>query len=108
MLSDHQNYGTKLYELDICILDSIDPTLIETKEHIFLNIITSIKKDKVERHYALTENYNNNDILRDWKNSLRNLAGGLSTLDGVGSNYLEDTMWDSPELILEKGLLSNF
>ena len=102
-LSDHQNYGTKLYELDICILDSIDPTLIETKEHIFLNIITSIK-DKVERHYALTENYNNNDILRDWKNSLRNLAGGLSTLDGVGSNYLEDTMWDSPELILEKGL----
>lgn len=61
-LSDHKNYGTKLYELDICILDSIDPTLIETKEHIFLNIITSIK-NKVERHYALTENYNNYFVL---------------------------------------------
>lgn len=91
-------------ELNICILDIIDPTLIETKEHVFLNIITLIK-DKVEHYFKCTQNCSdNNDSFREWKNSLKNLAGGLSMLDGIGSNHLEDSMWDSPELILEKGL----
>ena len=92
-------------ELDICVLNIIDPTLIETKEHVFLNIITSIK-DRVENYskHAQNYHYDNNDSLREWKNSLKNLAGGLSILDGVGTNHLEDSMWDSPELILEKGL----
>ncbi|UXC28770.1 hypothetical protein N3114_08810 [Aliarcobacter butzleri] len=91
-------------ELDICILDIIDPTLIETKEHVFLNIITLIK-DEVEHYFKCTQNCrDNNDSFREWKNSLKNLAGGLSMLDGIGSNHLEDSMWDSPELILEKGL----
>ena len=92
-------------KLDICVLNIIDPTLIETKEHVFLNIITSIK-DRVENYSKHAQNYHhdNNDSLREWKNSLKNLAGGLSILDGVGTNHLEDSMWDSPELILEKGL----
>lgn len=92
-------------KLDICVLNIIDPTLIETKEHVFLNIITSIK-DRVENYSMHAQNYHhdNNDSLREWKNSLKNLAGGLSILDGVGTNHLEDSMWDSPELILEKGL----
>jgi Cdc6-like AAA superfamily ATPase len=92
-------------KLDICVLNIIDPTLIETKEHVFLNIITSIK-DRVENYSKHAQNYHhdNNDSLREWKNSLKNLAGGLSILDGIGTNHLEDSMWDSPELILEKGL----
>lgn len=104
-LDDEKNSHLEFDKSDICILDSIDPTLIETKEHVFLNIITSIK-DEVENNYKSTQNYNNNsDSFREWKKSLKDLAGGLSMLDGVGTNHLQDaTMWDSPELILEKGL----
>ena len=88
---------------NLCPLDIIDPTLIETKEHVFLNIITSIK-DKVKNYVECEQNCLNDDSLKNWKNSLFKLAGGLSMLDGVGSNHLQDSMWDSPELILEKGL----
>lgn len=87
---------------ELCPLDIIDPTLIETKEHVFLNIITSIK-DKIEEHFKLecNEHYGKK---RDWLESLKKLAGGLSMLDGIGSNHLQESMWDAPELILEKGL----
>ena len=60
-------------ETNICILDIIDPTLIETKEHVFLNIITSIK-DKVEDDYKCSQNCNDNsDSFREWKKSLKTL-----------------------------------
>ena len=95
----------EIYKLNLCILDTIDPTLIETKEHVFLNIITSIK-DKVEDYYKCSQNCNDNsDSFREWKKSLKTLASGLSMLEEVGANHIKDnTIWDSPELILEKGL----
>lgn len=88
---------------NICSLGIIDPTLIETKEHVLLNIITLIK-DKIEDFIKCEKCDDKSTKYKDWKESLRKLAGGLSMLDGVGSNHLEDGMWDSPELILEKGL----
>ncbi len=88
----------------LCPLDIIDPTLIETKEHVFLNIITSIK-DEVEKYIKEKKDASNDDTsIREWEKSLLKLAGGLSMLDGIGSDHLQDSMWDSPELILEKGL----
>lgn len=88
---------------DICSLGIIDPTLIETKEHVLLNIITLIK-DKIEEFIKCEKCDDQNTKYKNWKESLKKLAGGLSMLDGVGSNHLNDGMWDSPELILEKGL----
>ncbi|MDH1975478.1 hypothetical protein [Aliarcobacter butzleri] len=88
-----------LLRKEIFPLGIIDPTLIETKEHVFLNIITLIK-DKVEE----SSNVRNNEYFKDWKNSLIKLASGLSMLEDIGSNHLHDSMWDSPELILEKGI----
>lgn len=81
------------------ILNIIDPTLIESKEHVFINIITHIK-EKVEHQIKNKSDH----ICRDWKDSLKNLAGGLSMLDGVGGEHLKEPVWDSPELSLEKGL----
>ncbi|MDD5160061.1 MAG: hypothetical protein PHI47_08430 [Sulfuricurvum sp.] len=90
---------------NICPLCIIDPTLIETKEHILLNIITLIK-NKVDDLVRCNEcNYGKDTQYKNWKESLKKLAGGLSMLDGVGSDHLKDnTLWDSPELILERGL----
>lgn len=88
---------------ELCPLEIIDPTLIETKEHVLLNIITLIK-DKVEKFIKNDKSDVSSTKFKDWKESLKKLAGGLSMLDGVGSDHLKDGMWDSPELILEKGL----
>lgn len=88
---------------NICHLGIIDPTLIETKEHVFLNIITKVRSE-IEAQKSKNYSSLSNDLYRDWTQSLKSLAAGLSMLDGVGSNHLKDSMWDSPELILEKGL----
>ncbi len=88
---------------NICSLGIIDPTLIETKEHVLLNIITLIK-DRIEDFIKCEKCDDKSIKYKAWKESLKKLAGGLSMLDGVGSNHLNDGMWDSQELILEKGL----
>lgn len=89
----------------ICFLEIVDPTLIETSEHVFLNIITRIKCKIDEITRCKECEYANNDDYKHWKESLKKLANGLSMLDGVGGNHLQDnSLWDSPELILERGL----
>lgn len=88
---------------DLCPLPIIDPTLIESKEHVFLNIITLIK-DKVDESIRCNQCDYNDEKYKNWKESLKKLACGLSMLDGVRSDHLKDGMWDSPELILERGL----
>ncbi|MBE0471947.1 MAG: hypothetical protein IBX55_20870 [Methyloprofundus sp.] len=87
---------------DVCVLDIIDPTMIEMKEHIFLNIVSSIQ-EQVDNKYRNCDGLNES-IYQSWKQSLIKLSGGLSVLDGVGSDHLKEVLWDSPELILEKGL----
>lgn len=98
----HMKHNLK--DLNICVLPIIDPTLIESKEHVLLNIITLVK-EKVE-NYTKCDKCDTNDYkYKNWRESLRLLAGGLSMLDGIGSNHLSNNdLWDSPELILEKGL----
>lgn len=88
---------------NLIILNIIDPTLIESKEHVFINIITRIK-EKVEDFMQCNRCTTNDANYKNWKEALKNLAGGLSMLDGVGGEHLKDNLWDSPELSLEKGL----
>ncbi|NTW93364.1 MAG: hypothetical protein HGB27_01640 [Chlorobiaceae bacterium] len=90
---------------EVCNLRIIDPTMIESKEHIFLNIIVRIKK-KIEE-YRNSNCYKSDNCFQEWKDSLKKLAGGLCVLDGVGSDPLKNDLWDSPELILEKGLVNS-
>lgn len=87
----------------ICPLRIIDPTLIETKEHVLILLIT-LMKEKIEEHIRCNKCDISDSSYRSWKESLKKLAGGLSMLDEVGSDHLKDNLWDSPELVLEKGL----
>jgi hypothetical protein len=86
----------------ICNLCIIDPTMIEAKENIFLNIIARIK-ERVDE-YRKSDRLLNERCYQTWEYALKKLAAGLSILDGVGSEQLNNELWDSPELILEKGL----
>jgi hypothetical protein len=96
-------------EFKIADLGILDPTLIETKEHIFIDIIMRIV-EKVERTMncenlkTCSDNFHADDKLLSWRKHLYKLANGLSLLDGVGSDKLKNEIWDSPELIIEEGL----
>ena len=100
-----ENPKQEVWLKDVCNLGIIDPTLIETKEHIFLNIIALIKEavDEYRKNgYDVSE-----QCYQGWKCALMKLSGGLSVLDGVGSDHLKDDLWDSAELIFERGLTSS-
>ena len=58
--------GDKELMENLCPLKIIDPTLIETKEHVFLNIITSIK-DEVEDFLKCKEDCLEHDSKKNWK-----------------------------------------
>lgn len=88
---------------NIAGLGILDPTLIESKEHIFITIIAKIIK-KIEEVRNEDKNKNIEDDYNHWKKSLNVLSKGLSLLDGVGSNNLQSEIWDAPELVLEEGL----
>ncbi len=86
-------------------LDILDPTLIENKEHILINIISRIKK-KIDNFFTYKSVSRNVDheLYGYWKNQLSKLAAGLSLLDGIGSSKLSGDIWDSPELAMEEGI----
>ncbi|HDR04811.1 MAG TPA: hypothetical protein ENN84_06145 [Candidatus Marinimicrobia bacterium] len=104
---DKQNSAFKEHFKDISLLGIIDPTLIETKEHVFLNIVSLIK-ERIETDIREAGGTTSDPRYRVWIESLKRLARGLSILDGIGSDdQLKDALWDSPELILERGLANS-
>jgi len=84
------------------ILDILDPTLIEQKDHLFVNIISRIK----QRIDAKMRNSDNPEgEYKDWLDSLKNLAEGLPMLDGVaGQHGPIDSCWADSLFVMEKGL----
>lgn len=92
----------------ILFLDIIDPTLIEAKEHVFVNIVSRIvaivrthykhhTDDYVENHYQLKNKYT------QWENNLSELSKCLPSIEGIGKKGLYDE-WEDADYILEKGL----
>ncbi|MCX4301684.1 MAG: hypothetical protein OSJ35_05580 [Alistipes sp.] len=61
---------------DIEILDIVDPTLIEEKGHIFLNIVARIKDRVVEQSGIENRTY------KEWEFALNSLAAGLPMYGG--------------------------
>jgi GTPase SAR1 family protein len=86
----------------IKILNNIDPTLIEEKGHIFLYII-SIINDLLVDHFDQKDN--DFSKRKKWKELLFRLSHGLPSMDGVGGT-LNESDWQDPEFIMEKGLRS--
>ncbi len=98
MFNEIKNY--KIENLSI-----LDPTLIENKEHILINIISRIKK-KVDNFFIYKSGSfkGDHELYAYWKKWLSKLAAGLSLLDGIGSDKLNNELWDSPELAMEDGI----
>ena len=86
--------------LHIVDLQIIDPTLISTKEHVLVIIISLIKK---EIDGPKNTTYKDEEYTK-WRDSLKKLAGGLCQIDGIGSDKLYGEGWDDKTYILETGL----
>lgn len=87
------------------VVINIDPTLIEEKGHVFLTILSQIKKevDKVLSKSDCnpeSESYRKN---RTWRQKLKDLAAGIPSLDKIGLGYEK---WQDAEFIMDKGLRS--
>lgn len=94
-------------EDEVEVLDIIDPTLIEEKGHIFLDVI-SIIREKVENKLENTEAGGNSNIVKHrqkWREMMEKLSHGLPHIDGIGGT-LTDTSWQDPEYIMQRGLRS--
>ncbi len=93
---------------DVFVMDIIDPTLIESKDHVFLNIVARIK-ELVDKNKAnsFSNNYKNRNAFDDyqqWENTLNEFAYGLPCLDGIGKNHLEGEDFMDADFIMDKGL----
>lgn len=90
----------------IISLGIIDPTLIETREHIFIDIVAKIWSLVQKARDRRIEDGDDHmarrfDACRD---SMGDLARGLSLLDGVGSGQASRDAWDDPQYILSIGI----
>jgi len=86
------------------VLDIIDPTLIEEKGHVFLNLIAAVC-DLVENHFT-SSRCNPDKYVRetekDWKNSVTTLAAGLPSIDHLARD--SEFSWQDPEYVMENEL----
>lgn len=76
----------------------VDPTLMDSKEHILLTVIMLVKKT-----VEATIKPNDTDITK-WKKSLDKLAKGICMLDGVGRENFKSELWNDYQSIMEDGL----
>lgn len=98
----------KYYEKsdEIQVLNIIDPTLIEEKGHVFLNVISviselvTLKLDQEECSSNDQKQYRR----KEWRTKMMHLAAGLPSIEGIGS-YNHDG-WQDPEYVMDSGLLS--
>ena len=105
LLSILKNVKTT-YDKDVQVLNVVDPTMIEEKEHIFLLIVSLIKKE-VDRKLSDeecrrdTKAYENR---KTWNQQLMKLAKGLPTLGNVGGDH-KTSQWQDHDFIMERGLM---
>ncbi|MGO4709453.1 P-loop NTPase fold protein [Chryseobacterium sp. 2TAF14] len=88
---------------DVSVLPIIDPTLIEEKGHVFLNVLSAISEviNKKLDEDVFNLEYNQ-QVKRQWHNKLMNLAHGIPSIDGIGSNNSDN--WMDPEFVMDTGL----
>lgn len=80
------------------VLDIIDPTLIETKEHIIIVIIALIDAALDDAKNKPKADRNRVDDAR------RRMAEGLGLLDGIGKANPYGDEWEDAEWIMSRGL----
>ncbi len=95
----------KKYTDKVEILKIVDPTLIETKGHVFLWIISLIN-EKVEARLNMGETdqkYAEYDRRKEWKDAVHQLARGLHSLENVGIG-MKNEHWHDDYFVVESGL----
>ncbi|MGM1429995.1 hypothetical protein ACS126_12115 [Sphingobacterium lactis] len=88
------------------VLDIIDPTLIEEKGHVFLNLI-SIICDQVDSELRKAECIPNSGIdakRRHWRSLVSELAAGLPSIDGISKH--SELKWEDPRYVMDVELKS--
>ena len=92
------------YKDEAQILNIIDPTQMEEKEHVFLVILTLIDTEVRKKIEELKKNSNNACCCyeKEWNNKLSSLAKGLPTLEGLNKKQYEN--WDDNWYIVESGI----
>jgi len=85
---------------DVEYLDIIDPTLIEEKGHIFLNIVARINTlvDDID-----TQKRKDEERYNKWNETLKKLAAGLPMLDGICGG-LDPSDWNDTTFVMMDGL----
>lgn len=98
-LDEGITYNSK-NESSLLVLPVIDPTLISSKENVLVLVISLIKQEvEVENESNITS-----EAYKKWRSALRDLAGGLCQVDGIGSNKPYGDEWEDKTYILETGL----
>ena len=93
------------YADQIEMLKIVDPTLVETKGHVFLWIISLIN-EKVEARLNMGETDRKStdyDRRKEWKDAVRQLARGLHSLENVGIG-MKNEHWHDDYFVVEIGL----
>jgi hypothetical protein len=92
---------------EVEVLEIIDPTLIEEKGHILLDVLAVIR-GKVDEVLENNEVGTDNEFIQyrqKWRSMMEMLAHGLPHIDGIGGT-LTETSWQDPEYIMQRGLRS--
>ncbi|WP_095180527.1 hypothetical protein [Pseudomonas sp. Irchel 3F6] len=79
---------------DLHVLPMIDPTLIETKEHIVIVILSMIEaaiKDVADKNGQM-------------QTARQSLSEGLGLLDGIGSSSAYGSEWEDADWVMSRGL----
>lgn len=100
--------GNSNQECEIESLHILDPTLIEDKTHIFINIISMIK-DKVDVTAKNSNCFKNEECelsrkYKDWEKSFRKLAEGLPSIGGLGADGFNTDSWLDAEFVMNTGV----
>lgn len=90
------------------VLNIFDPTLIEDKVHVFVNIISLIKDrvyEKAKKCNGFTDFDSSDGIgFREWEEIFKKLADGLPAINGVGKDGFSGDEWLDSEFVMSKGL----
>jgi hypothetical protein len=93
-------------EKSVLCLKPIDPSLVEMKQHPFINIIAAIQEE-VELYFSKNEYCNGNRsemfIKKEFEHCYHKLLKALPFIDGVGKSKVYEE-WDDDEFIAARGM----
>lgn len=90
---------------DVVCLPPIDPSIIDYKQHPFINIIAGIHKcvEDFLKNNTWQKPYTEKDKLNEYNDSYKKLLKGLPFIDGVGNDNIYQN-WDDELFISMQGM----